>query len=159
MFSDEKPCDTTNFTVVQVQLYVVRLSSRKVVPLLHISAHPLSVSEIKMNKTAQCHLCWSEPWRQAALSLLLSCFLSEKTLCSLLTASVTQGRSSPVLYLVAGESPSVQSGKRFLHCLTVCGAVNHGCVFFQVSVMNVAKEDFINWKTLKVKGSDIPVLH
>lgn len=43
--------------------------------------------------------------------------------------------------------------------LTVCGAVNHGCVFFQVSVMNVAKEDFINWKTLKVKGSDIPVLH
>lgn len=130
MFSDEKPCATTNFTVVQVQLYVVRLSSRKVVPLLHVSAHPLSVSEIKMNKTAQCHLCWSEPWRQAALSLLLSCFLSEKTLCSLLTASVTQGRSSPVLYLVAGESPSVQSGKRFLHCFnSVWGSQPWLCVF------------------------------
>lgn len=31
------------------------------------------------------------------------------------------------------------------------------CVF-QVSVMNVAIEDFINWKTLEVKGSGISVL-
>lgn len=157
MFADEKPCATTDFTVVQVQLCAVRLPSRKVVPLLCVSAHPLSVSEEKRNKTAQCHLCWSEPWGQAGLSL--SCFLSEKTLCSLLTASVTQGRNSPVLYLVAGESPPAQSGKRFFHCLTVCGAVSRGCVFLQVSVMNVAIEDFVHWKMLQVEGCDISVLH